>query len=225
MVLFKFGGMDIGYEIYIDYIYIDIDILLYVVFNIQESWMFEIDPNAYNANTQNISFLKGGFQGGRGGINGERYFVENIFEELDYETEWFFNQTTRTLYYKNNVTNESPSNLLFEATKLKVLFNYTGSMEKPVENMEISNLIIRDSAITYLDPHGLPSGGDWALQRTGSIYLDGCVNFTIYNNLFTRLDNIGISINRYNRYHQIYKNEFVWLGGSAITTWYEYVQR
>eukprot|EP01084_Bolivina_argentea_P064482 117599_1 len=181
------------------------------------SWMFEIGE--YNSKTQNISFKRGGFQDGRGSASGQAYFIENVFEELDYETEWFFNESTRILYYKNNVSNESPSNLLFEAVKLTVLMNYTGTMEKPVENMEINGMTFRDTAITYLAPHGLPSGGDWALQRTGSIFLDGCINFTINNNLFTRLDNIGISINRYNRYHQIYKNEFVWLGGSAITTW------
>ena len=49
--------------------------------------------------------------------------------------------------------------------------------------------------------------------------MDGCTNFSIHDNLFIRLDNIAMSINRYNRYHEIYKNEFVFLGGSAITTW------
>ena len=183
------------------------------------SWMFEI--GAYNPDTQNISFSKGGFQDGRGSANGEAYYMENIFEELDYENEWFFNESTRTLYYKMNISNESPdsANLAFEATKLKVLKNFTGSMKNPVENIEISGITYRDTAITYMDPHGLPSGGDWALQRTGSIVMDGCKNFSIYDNLFTRLDNIAINMNRYNRYHQIYKNEFVWLGASAITTW------
>eukprot|EP01084_Bolivina_argentea_P064491 117612_1 len=85
--------------------------------------------------------------------------------------------------------------------------------------MTISGVTFRDTAITYMDGHGVPSGGDWALQRTGSIYIENAINFEIYDNIFSRLDNIAISINRYNRHHQIYKNEFVWLGGSAITTW------
>ena len=41
----------------------------------------------------------------------------------------------------------------------------------------------------------------------------------MYNNVFTRVDNLGLSINRYNLDHNIYENEFVWLGGSGITLW------
>ena len=143
--------------------------------------MFEI--GAYNPKTQNISFSKGGFQGARGGDAGGPYFIENVMEELDYETEWFYNESTRTLYYKMNISNQSPdsANLIFEATKLKVLMNHTGSMENPVENIEITGITFKDTAITYLDPHGMPSSGDWALQRTGSIYMDGCKNFSIHD--------------------------------------------
>ncbi len=42
------------------------------------------------------------------------------------------------------------------------------------------------------------------------------VNEFIYNNLFTRLDGIGISINRYNRYHQIIFNEAVFNGETFL---------
>eukprot|EP01084_Bolivina_argentea_P213764 362959_1 len=185
------------------------------------SWMFQIDANKYDANKQNISFLKGGFQDGRGASSGESYYIENVFEELDYETEWFFNETQRILYYKNNFTNQSPNdnNLLFEATKLKVLMNFTGNMTNPIKNIELKGMIFKDTAYTYLDAHGMPSGGDWAMQRTGSIYIEGSEYFKIHDNTFTRLDNIAISINRYNRYHNIYKNEFVWLGSTCITLW------
>eukprot|EP01084_Bolivina_argentea_P064488 117607_1 len=85
--------------------------------------------------------------------------------------------------------------------------------------MTISGVTFRDTAITYMDGHGVPSGGDWALQRTGSIYIENAINFEIYDNIFSRLDNIAISINRYNRHHQIYKNEFVWLGATGVSLW------
>ena len=123
-----------------------------------DSWMFEIGK--YDGNKQNISFSKGGFQDGTGSPTGDAYYVENIMEELDYENEWFYNESTRTLYYKMNVSNKSPdsANLVFEATKIKVLKNFTGTMENPVENVEISGITYRDTAITYMDPHGIPSG-------------------------------------------------------------------
>ena len=47
----------------------------------------------------------------------------------------------------------------------------------------------------------------------------GCENFTISHNLFTRLDGIGVSVNRYNRNHSIVLNECVWSGASFVALW------
>ena len=54
----------------------------------------------------------------------------------------------------------------FEATRTKVLFNITGSMSAPVQRITIRGIEIRDTALTYVDAHGMPSGGDWALARS-----------------------------------------------------------
>ena len=37
----------------------------------------------------------------------------------------------------------------------------------------ITGVTLRDTRLTYLDPHGMPSGGDWALQRSGAVFLQG----------------------------------------------------
>eukprot|EP01084_Bolivina_argentea_P319827 554783_1 len=152
------------------------------------SWMFEI--NKYDSKSNSIVFGKGGFQGGRGNDQGKEYYIENIFDELDYNNEWFYNESTKYLYYYNNITNatDNLSNVQFEATQLKVLINMTGSMENPVKNIIIRGLTFKDTAISYMEPHCMPSGGDWALQRTGAIILDGTENISITDNLFTRLD-------------------------------------
>ena len=108
--------------------------------------MFEI--GGYDANERSITFDKGGFQGARGNNNGDEYYVENIFEELDYPDEFFYNQTEKMLYYYNNYTdaNADLSNLMFEATKLKVLVNKTGSMSNPVKNVVIDGVTMQDTA-------------------------------------------------------------------------------
>merc|ERR1719461_2791 len=113
------------------------------------------------------------------------------------------------LYYYANGT-ETPDTLKFEATNLKVLVNYTGTMNKPVENQKIRGMTMRDTQYTYLDPHGMPSGGDWGLERTGAIYLDGVKGVEISSNVLTRLDGNAISVNRYARDVVITKNEIVW---------------
>ena len=120
------------------------------------SWMFEVGE--YDGSKRTMKFSKGGFQGARGNNNGDEIYVENVMEELDFPGEYFFNDSTKMLYYYNNISGSDPSSLKFEATKLKVLLNQTGSMEKPVKNVNVQGTTFRDTAYTYLDPHGMPSG-------------------------------------------------------------------
>ena len=117
--------------------------------------MFAVDATKYDPNNGTIMFSKGGFQGARGDDEGEQFYIENVMEELDSGTEWFYNKTTKILYYFRNGT-EQMENLVFEATNLKVVMNYTGTMDKPVENQTIRGMTIRDTQYTYLDPHGMP---------------------------------------------------------------------
>jgi len=53
-------------------------------------------------------------------------------------------------------------------------------------------------ALRYLgtdpaDLHGMPSGGDWALQRSGAILLEGTERATVDDNLLTRIDGAATS--------------------------------
>ncbi len=70
--------------------------------------------------------------------------------------------------------------------------NILGSQDKPVQNITFQGITFRDTAYTYMDVHGLPSGGDWALQRQGAISLNGTQGVSIGQNEFIRMDSIGI---------------------------------
>ncbi len=59
--------------------------------------------------------------------------------------------------------------MLFEP--VQVLINVTATQAAPAQNINFCGIGFRESAYTYMDPHGLPSGGDWALARTGAVYL------------------------------------------------------
>ena len=77
----------------------------------------------------------------------------------------------------------------------------------------------RDSAYTYLDPHGMPSGGDWGFQRTGAIFIEGTEHTLIDSCVFTKLDGNTVLISAYNRNATIQRNEFSWIGDTAIGLW------
>ena len=167
----------------------------------------------------NINFSYGGFQGARGNAKGQEFYIENIFEELDMRHEWYYNQTEMTLYYYNNLTQNKPPSCdddMFEITNLKVLMNFKGNQSMPIKNVTIRGITFQDAAYTEFEPHAMPSGGDWTIQRIGAITIEGVEEFNITQNVFTRNDGLGIILNRYNRNVTIEKNEFVWNGDTAI---------
>jgi hypothetical protein len=68
-------------------------------------------------------------------------------------------------------------------------------------------------------PHGIPSGGDWGLARTGAIRIEGAEGVAVTNSLFWRVDGAAVSINGYARDTVVDSNEFAWLGESAVASW------
>lgn len=154
-----------------------------------------------NKSTGQIMFDKsaggGCNQGGEGCVRFAQWWIENVLEELDAPSEWFYNESSKQLYYFFNGTAPPTGNEKFVATKTKVLWNISGSQSAPVRDITIRGLEIRDTAYTYLgtdkaDLHGMPSGGDWALQRSGAILLEGTERASVTGNLITRVDGNGI---------------------------------
>jgi hypothetical protein len=61
---------------------------------------------------------------------------------------------TAKLYYVNNATGMPPASLEFEAVTTKVLLNFSGTQAEPITNVSVRGMTLRDTAYTYLDPHG-----------------------------------------------------------------------
>lgn len=61
-----------------------------------------------------------------------------------------------------------------------------------------------------MDAHSVPSGGDWALQRMGAVFIENSEGTVIDSNLFIRLDGNGLMLSGHNRETVIQHNEFVW---------------
>merc|ERR1712070_252706 len=98
------------------------------------------------------------------------------------EREWYYDQTAQVLIYKPNSTDSSAvdantgaptGDFVATTADVKVLFNISGSQAHPVQHVRIEGVTLRDTAYTYMDPHGLPSGGDWGLQKQGAITIVG----------------------------------------------------
>jgi len=83
---------------------------------------------------------------------------------------------------------------------------------------------MRDTAYTYLGTskasiHGMPSGGDWALQRSGAVLMEGTERTMVDQCLINRVDGNGIFVSNYNRNVTLSNNDFIWIGDSAMAAW------
>jgi hypothetical protein len=82
-----------------------------------------------------------------------------IFEELDNPNEYYYDEETSQLYYAPNSTAAGPPTGKFEAVVNQTIVKLVGTQEHPVEDVRFEGVTFRDSAYTYMEPHGVPSGG------------------------------------------------------------------
>ena len=162
-------------------------------------------------------------QGAEGEKNGKAWdwYIENVMEECDSPGEYFFDAEEEALYLTFNGTDAPTGTEDLSLTQAKVLFNISGTMADPVKDITIRGLTIRDAAYTYLgtteaDRHWLPTEGDWALQRSGAITMEGVERISVDENQLTRVDGNGIFIGGYARGVSITRNDMNWIGDCAV---------
>jgi len=195
------------------------------------NWMFEVDE--IDASSSTIKFGRGGFQGSRGGP-GSDWYLENMLTLLDAPNEHYYDPDTGMLYYSPNSTDTSNTNtnvntnvnnappsptLELAAPTLMTLLQVNATQANPVKGLTIQGIGFRDAAPTFLEPHGIPSGGDWALERMGALFFEGTVDLKVAGCQFQRLDGNGLMLSGFNRYASILENHFAWTGDSAIAAW------
>ena len=103
----------------------------------------------------------------------QEFFIENVLDELDAPGEWFYDSTAKQLYLWHNASSGAPADGTVELTQLHILVNQTGTKSNPVVGVSFLGVTFQDSAPFFLGPHGTPSGGDWAVERSGAVFLEG----------------------------------------------------
>jgi len=95
--------------------------------------------------------LEGGWQNNRRyGMHQKYRFVENIFEELDTVNEWFYDKSSKTLYYfpPEGIDIETAT---FETPQIAHLFEFKGSETNPVKNISIEGVTLTQTLRTFMD--------------------------------------------------------------------------
>lgn len=162
----------------------------------------------------------GGNQASIGGSTGSgTLYIENTIDALDEAGEYFYQDTSNELYVSFNDTRGNPSGKeSWGLVQTQELVRFAGTQKNPVRNVQIQGIEFRDTAATWLDPHSEPVGSDWTLPKKAAIVLKGVDDVRIQECLFERLDGNAILLEGFTRNVAIEKNEFAWLGASAIVS-------
>jgi hypothetical protein len=175
-----------------------------------------------DAGTRAIWFGPGGWQMGAkwfedpAKIEAEsRYFVENVFEELDAPGEWYFDDRAGVLYYMPEAGVDM-ARAVVEAPRLDQLVRFAGTQDRPVEHIALEGFRFTQTASTFLSPYDVPSLSDWAVHRGGAVFLEGTRNCAVRKCWFDAVGGNAVFVNDYNRKAQVSACKFTETGDSAV---------
>jgi hypothetical protein len=90
---------------------------------------------------------KGGNQGGEGSDSAGEWWIEGMREDLDAENEYWFDATTKQLYFHYNGTGAPPSEAV--VPKLANMIELQGAQAYPVRNVSLVGLAQGDTVILH----------------------------------------------------------------------------
>ncbi|MBK1825534.1 PDZ domain-containing protein [Haloferula rosea] len=142
---------------------------------------------------------EGGWQNNRQmGMHKDYRMVENIFEELDAEGEWFHDAKTNTLYYMP-VAGTDLNAAKVEVVRLRHLIEFKGSEAQPVKHITLQGFVVRHAARTFMDCKEPLLRSDWAIYRGGAYFLTGTEDIRILDTEFDQVGGNAVFVNNYNR--------------------------
>jgi len=108
--------------------------------------------------------------------SGDRYFVENILEELDSPGEWYLDRAARKLYLWPKTPLTAKSQII--APRLTRLVELRGTVEQPLEYVRLAGLTLQETDYTPDDGfimYGAGQDGVLMLSNTTHASVEDCV--------------------------------------------------
>ena len=166
--------------------------------------------------TSGEPMLEGGWQNNRRSGMHERYrYTENVFEELDTVSEWYYDKKTKILYY-HPPQGLDLKTVRFETPQIAHLFEFRGTEEKPVKNITISGLTLTGTVRTFMQNKEPLLRSDWTVYRGGAVLFEGAIHCRIENSLLHNLGGNAVFFNKYNRGCEVSGCQISQIGASGI---------
>lgn len=155
----------------------------------------------------------GGWQNNRPmGYHADYRFIENIFEELDAETEWFYDQTNGTLYLKP----ASQVDLKTATIELATLANLITVEGPDAKNIILDGIAFEQTRRTFMDNKEPLLLSDWTIDRSGALLFNKATNCLVQNCNFEELGGNAVMVTGYNDKITIKSCLFQEIGGNGI---------
>eukprot|EP01065_Artemidia_motanka_P001873 TRINITY_DN10870_c0_g4_i7.p1 TRINITY_DN10870_c0_g4~~TRINITY_DN10870_c0_g4_i7.p1 ORF type:complete len:835 (+),score=316.39 TRINITY_DN10870_c0_g4_i7:49-2553(+) len=178
-------------------------------------WMFRIAKR--DNGTLHLGY--GGYQEARGSRYFNKFYVENIREELDAPQEWFYDDKEDVLYLYPNGTAKTPAALSkadVVAPILDSLIRVQGAPGAPAKGITVEGMEFTETRATFLDQYEMPSGGDWTLHRNAALLVQDAENVTVSNCVFNQTGGNGVLFSNHVEGSSVLDSEFVQTGDSAV---------
>ena len=161
--------------------------------------------------------MEGGFQNNRpeNGLHPKLRYVENIFEELDAEKEWYLDRNKSILYFKPAVGLDL-QNANVEVAYLENFIKMVGTEENPVKYLSFEGFHFNRSIRTFMKTSDKLLRSDWAIYRGGAVYFEGTENCKVKNCNFSQIGGNAVFMNAYNRYSKVEGCHIYNVGANAI---------
>ena len=141
--------------------------------------------------------------------------VENIFEELDYPGEWFYDSSDGLLYYypKDGIDLDSAT---FQVSRIEEIIRISDT-EDSVKHITFNQLQFKHTNRTlFTGTYELLNRSDWAVVRSGAVYIENAENITVQECTFEELGGNAIFLSNYNQNHLIEGNSFLSVGATCV---------
>ena len=175
-------------------------------------WSIESVDRSGNS-TAALRFSKGGYQFPAGIFKPGFWFVDNVLAELDAELEYFWEPSTRRLFFRPNASwaEDWPSHHTLVGSRLATIVRATGA------RVAFANLTFAHTERSYLADYEIPSGGGYSLHRGAMVELrDAPPGTAVEGCLFDGVGGNGLLVEGNSTGVRVAGNEFRWIGDTAI---------
>ena len=144
-----------------------------------------------------------------------RFFIENVFEELDAPGEWYLEKHQGVLYYYPEPGTDL-NNAQVVVPQLEHILHFNGSQSAPVQHIQFKGIRFAHTSSTYMCQYDVPSLSDWSIHRGGAVFAEGTLQCSIQDCWFDAVGGNAVFVNNYNRDFAVTGCNFTEAGDSAI---------